>query len=460
MRDALIALLQRVKIERQYVSNRLARVLRDERELTFRTDLLNTICTRVERSPEFQEFANLKRWREGTKGYFPEIALSNFLKWSGAYYKEDPTEESFIQHLMEQFEKHLQPDRRIKVRYLISLPWLDDPSLRKDPIQGGWFQLRMYSASELQDIVQNDIRRTFFPSTAIDEDILERLELETWLVVETDEDPGIQIDWRWIDGTISLTDLPDRVQDVLGALVIYDWWTELFERCYWWPGFPQGTRIVLRDDWLISPRRPLIGKFAYDIVDKEQGLVSPETVPFQCSGDLRTLPEVVRTIESLGECEGTAFIRRTVLPFLVRAALTEASPASKRDQFLAHVTAIEALVGSGGLDARNRLAKRVGVLVSPDNQREGAERFGRIWQTRNKLVHGATLDTVDPELSWEARELAALAVRRTIDILQSYREHGVVLNREEFCGLLDALALGRGPKDLTRLLELWPDTDA
>lgn len=403
------------------------------------------------RSPEFQALAKLLKQRVS----LPSQSLDCFLKWSGAYHQEDPADEAFVLRLFEQLESHLQ-QRRVKVRYLLSLPWLDAKSLPDKPIEGGWFQLRMFSASELEYMIQNDIRMTFFPSTALSEAMLKCLELECWLLVETEDDPGLEIDWSWIDGTISVTDLPEPIQDVLGALVLYEWKSEFEDRRNWWPGFPQGTRLIVRDYWFDNPDRPVISRLAFH-VDSEESVMFPSVMQFRCCNDLVTLPEVVRKIQSLGKCEGTSFFRRTVIPFLVRAALTETSPASKREQFLSHVIAIEALVGSGGLDARNRLAKRVGILVCPDNPEGVANQFHQVWQTRNRLIHGATLDTVDPELSWAARELAATAVRHAIEILHHYREHGIVLTREEFCGLLDTLALGRRPKELAHLFELWPE---
>lgn len=450
MLDEVRALLHRIKVERDLVSSRL-RVLGSDENVSPAPDVLKAISRTVVRSPEFEALAKLLKQRVS----LPSQSLDHFLKWSGAYHQDDPTDETFVMRFLEQLERHLE-QRRVKVRYLLSLPWLDSKSLPDKPINGGWFQLRTFSASDLEDMIRNDIRRTFFPSTELSDTTLLCLELECWLLVETEDVPGLKIDWSWIDGTISVTDLPEPIQDVLGALVLYQWKSDFEDRSNWWPGFPQGTRLILKDSWFESPDRPVIYQLAFDI-DIKESVVFPLTMQFRCCDDLATLPEVVRKIECLGKCEETAFVRRTVIPFLVRAALTETSPASKRDQFLSHVTAIEALVGSPGLGVKSRVARRLGILVSPDNSAVVARQFARIWDTRSGLVHGATVDTVDPELSWAARELAATAARHAIDILHHYREHGIVLTREEFCGLLDALALGKGPKELAHLFELWPE---
>src|SRR5690606_12229543 len=91
MLDEVRALLHRIKVERDLVSSRL-RVLGSDENVSPAPDVLKAISRTVVRSPEFEALAKLLKQRVS----LPSQSLDHFLKWSGAYHQDDPTDETFV----------------------------------------------------------------------------------------------------------------------------------------------------------------------------------------------------------------------------------------------------------------------------------------------------------------------------------------------------------------------------
>jgi hypothetical protein len=127
--------------------------------------------------------------------------------------------------------------------------------------------------------------------------------------------------------------------------------------------------------------------------------------------------------------------------FLVRAFLAEGV-----DEFLAHITTIEAALGlradyqksfrvapdrHKGMRATNRLRGRVAGLLG---DRRYADQYGRLFDVRSAFLHGRAMTAI----STAERVLARSLARQVVEALILATQAGLVSSREDFLdGLLD-----------------------
>lgn len=128
-----------------------------------------------------------------------------------------------------------------------------------------------------------------------------------------------------------------------------------------------------------------------------------------------------------------------IVHFLVRAFLAEGV-----DEFLAHITAIEAALGlradyrksfrvapdrHKSMRATDRMRGRVAGLL---DGRQDADQYERVFEVRSAFLHGRTMTAISTEERVMARSLA----RRTVEALVLATRAGPIVSREDF---LDSL---------------------
>lgn len=130
-----------------------------------------------------------------------------------------------------------------------------------------------------------------------------------------------------------------------------------------------------------------------------------------------------------------------IVHFLVRAFLADGV-----DEFLAHITTIEAALGlradyqkqfriapdrHKGMRATNRMRGRVAGLLGG---RPDADQYEHLFEVRSAFLHGRTMTAISTNERVMARSLA----RRTVEALILATRAGPITSREDFLdGLLD-----------------------
>jgi hypothetical protein len=456
MRDILLECLKRIQTEIRNLEQQLVAI---EPNDYLKGDLLITAAKRVEKS---DEFAKLVKFCAGVSGKYPshlEAPLSLFLKQSGVYLQDKDINESFIDTLLERLKEHLIPTRDVGVTYLLSLPWVGTSNLSL-PVEFGKFRVSKLSEEDLENILNNQVRRVFFPYSSIDKDTLFLFSKECWLEVNDIELPPpidrLIIDFSSLFGRITYTNLPSIVERALGCLILLDWHLHNnSNNDIWWTGFPLGTLIKVSDNWFEHPIKPVINNMAYDLSEEYP---IPLIMQYTCS-NLTYLTELERKLQELEGMENTSFVVRHILRYLLRAAIRDVDGPGKADQFIDHVLCLEALLGDDKPGMSGRLAQRIGTLIDRRKCKVVERYFKRIYKYRSKLLHGTIIDSIEPELSWLARRLAWKAIIRAVDVLYHYKVKGYNLSQEEFIHILDALKTEREPVEIGNILQLWPDND-
>ncbi|MBC7343550.1 MAG: hypothetical protein H5U02_14080, partial [Clostridia bacterium] len=334
---------------------------------TWIDSLASVVAARIEASPEFGQLVDALKVDEYRAIIF-SFHVACFLKLSGAYFDLHAAccQPDIHKKLTGLLDENLSRPRTAHTRYLIRLPWVS-ANIRL-PVEAGWFRLRTFEASELEERINNRARRVFFPHTALDPATIDRLTHAVWLEVEEDNvlplDTLIHLSAR--DGKVSFSGLPPAVERALGRLVLLNWYPEVEEvEEYWWPGFPLGPVIEVSDNLFDWPTPPTPGVLP-DLFDEEGCVVEEGPERFMCE-DVTALADYDHKLSALEKHEETkGFLPERVLPYLIKAATLDAERAGKVDQVVNHVLALDALLGDSEPGSARRLRTRLGTLLGLD----------------------------------------------------------------------------------------------
>ncbi|HEY2034455.1 MAG TPA: hypothetical protein VGH02_12285 [Rhizomicrobium sp.] len=342
--------------------------------------------------------------------------------------------------------------RSMPLLHLCPLDMADDlPRLRFGPCE-----IRTFSRQELEDVIQLPRLRRQFTSLTLDTGGLSDF---TWLVVR--ETPalqsriGLRSNFWW-----NL-----RLDEDLGAIKPYSrTWPEAVERAVFgllllpweefaaypdmeWRGFKIPWVYTVDYDPFVAPKMPkgpeTLSREPAIYQDIQTGeeveLEKPVRLPLRDDMDGAWATVCDQWWEELGRAVTSPIVNPLVVHFLVRAFITD-----DIDEFLGHITTIEAALGmerdhnrDGARPKINgdnpgpteRIARRVSALTGDATS---AERYRELFGMRSAFVHGRRLDVISSEKRNQARAMARLVVNNLVSAAIT----GAHNNRKEYLSTL------------------------
>lgn len=451
--DTLKQCLSHIQSEKNKLKDQVITLFPDH---SSQNDLLFMVEKSLKQSTVFAQLVDISAKHSGYSASHLDAPLSNFLRQSGVYHLEKFDDNSIVGKLAKVLANHLSKHKQVNITYLLSLPWVDITELEL-PVESDWFRLRKLSEAELSNIINNHVRDTFYPYSAIDSNSLNLLSQECWLeVYDKEEVPypnGLTIDFSSIFGKVTYTELPLNLEKALSRLILLEWipvgiqWGET-----WWPGFPLGTLVRVTDNWFEPPQKPQLKNFAFDI-DGEH--LIELVVQHECA-NIKDLEEINMKLIALEKAENASFIVNHVLRYFLKAAVRVPNNSGKSDQFIDHIVCIESLLGDKSPGFSARLAKRLGALVDRQKSKEIERMFRKLYGIRCDMLHGREISSIDTSFSWEARELTRSAIMKAIDAFYQYLSQDYHISRDDFLTMLDFLQSDKEISELGSLVKKWP----
>ena len=319
--------------------------------------------------------------------------------------------------------------------------------------------IRHLSAAELRDTVDPSRLRRIHDSWVFD---TERFSQFAWLIVEEDilldSEPGarampflyksLRHDFGSIDPHPK--SFPDAVEDALFALLLIPW-EQYVDYCDLdWRAFRVPWVYTIEDDLFRRPTPPPSADtlswqpdFVQDQDGEEIEIERPIRLPLNDQARLAVDRLNDLMWQDLLRFRGSPLFVPTVAHFIVRAF-----QGTGIDEFLAHMTAIEATFGlkidydSGkrprvegkNISATARVAARLSAASGSDT---AAADFRRLFDIRSQFLHGRTMTSI----SGADRELARrLAREGAIGLMRAALARGQSADRETY--LNELLAAG------------------
>ncbi len=331
-------------------------------------------------------------------------AVQHFFRRGGLYFRSARTEglraQDAFKTYIEAFEK-----REVVVRYLAPVEFV---SFSKDEVNCGSFRIRRFSKSELDEILQVEINRAFYPPAAAD---TARLCRYWFLVVQTCRpaeaiSTRISADLSGIGSVGPSHHPPPRpIEGALRVLSLFDW-EQATPRYGEVPGgwVRVGLPIVLTiEDALLSDP---------DVVPscsvlEAESVYAPGREPVYADledGPTTRLEQFAQSMASqVAEYPAGHpwHFFEIAMNYFVRAFQTDGV-----DQLLWHIIALEALAGDER-GVRKSVSDRLTHILG---QKESAQ-FRTLYKTRSDLVHGNVM--VRSVAAADMLDLRQLA-RRTI----------------------------------------------
>jgi len=270
------------------------------------------------------------------------------------------------------------------------------------------FQIRRFSATDLDEILGNRINKIFYPWATID---LEKLK-GYWFICLKEIIPGHRLshpilnlnDLNIVDN--KHTNFPKPLEVVLQQLTLYDWqpdfWRDSSERerqlsidlDKGWFGFIIPFVLISHDDLLSSPRpTPNISEL------EKQPVINSNT-----GEEIGESPTIYINLDKSETEQFKTFIQRIREP-LIRLKdkkndwlffdvalenFIKAFSSEGLEQLLWHITTLEALLGENKSGITDLLARRVAsILGRSEKERKNIRgNFKELYIFRSNLVHG------------------------------------------------------------------------
>lgn len=309
--------------------------------------------------------------------------------------------------------------------FLCPLDNADDlPELKFGPNR-----IQKFTADQLETLVDPARLRRIHPNWIFD---AERFSQFTWLVVEEtyhlDQEPGARaapffympigrLDWGGIEPHRSRFDA--AVEAALFAILLAPWedWVHMPENC--WPGFQVPWVYTLQEDIFVPstpPPSPDTLSWEPEILYEDGEVVIERERPRRLS----FCNAVVQASDWLNDarwddlrntCRSSPLFETPIAHFLVRAFLAE-----PLDEFLAHITTIEAALGlqsdyrKGG--ATRRMSARVSALLGVE---AAGDHYCTLFELRSTFLHGRKMNDIPGEQRLIARRLARRVVNALVE---------------------------------------------
>ncbi len=343
---------------------------------------------------------------------------------------------------------------RMSERRLVHLCPFDVADTLPD-LKLGAAHVRTFTLAELEAVLDAPRLRRWTVDWSIDADKLSELQ---WLVVEEDAavppEPGrrslpfiyLPID-QWGRGRINphASRFPKPVQEVLFIILLAAWedWNGSFADD--WRGFQIPWSHTIDPDLAVRPLPlPSIEGFAWQPDPREDDEDRERLAHYSRDASANEVEAIINLLWDLWEAGRTSeLFSAPIVHFLVTAFVNKGI-----DEFMAHVSSIEAALGLSwdhrnserppsavrpGINGTRRMIHRMTALLDDET---AATEFDRLFQVRSQFVHGRAMDDVPVSDLVAARRLArrvAVAIlglaaahpaRSRVDVLEALLEAG------------------------------------
>jgi len=385
--------------------------------------------SRYHSSPEFV------RLRETCASLYPnarpgplrlELALENALDALGLPCRPPPTDPDLaLNAAAAAAHLHAALERRTR-RHLYLCPLDNADDLPECTF--GANRITKFTAAGFEKLINVPRLRRVNPTWTVNADLFSEF---TWLVIDAAAEPDplfdllskpMNSDWAAIEP--HRLRVPNAVKDALFAMLLVPWEDWIDNDPGFWRPFEAPWCYSVDDDLLAGRRQPpsadtLSGYYADP---SEPNFVMPgrarlkRPVP---SASVEIATEISRWLtdkrwNDLVTAQNSALFETPVKHFIVKAFLEQ----DPLDEFLAHITTIEAALGletdyrqRGG--ATKRVAARVSALLGSTVHRQD---YCRLFKTRSIFLHGRKMDAPIPgEARLMARRLARKVVHKLVE---------------------------------------------
>lgn len=325
------------------------------------------------------------------------------------------------------------------------------------PLVFGPARVCRLSAKELRGVIDAPRLRRFYPRQDID---AERLSEFHWLIVEEvvvfEQEPEARaVPVLFMDLSQDLGRIephkgrfPTALEEALFFLLLAPWesWSTMQEVD--WRGFRVPWVYTIDSDIFVrpsSPPSPDTLSWEDRVYDDGDGGTYEEERPVELRLEDYVATELPVWDQSrwtiVEQAKQSVLFETPIAHFLVRAFLAEGV-----DEFLAHITMIEAALGlradyqksfrvapdrHKGMRATNKMRGRVAGLLGA---RRYADQYERLFDVRSAFLHGRAMTAISTEERVMARSLA----REVVEALILATQTGPISSREDFLdGLLD-----------------------
>lgn len=316
--------------------------------------------------------------------------------------------------------------RTARVVHLCPLDWADDPPA----VRFGGNRVELFSSAELQAIADAPRLARAFPNRQVDWHLLSQF---YWLIVEEhlpiSTEPGQRTSPFMYEimgdlGAIEAHEnrFPEPVEQALFLLLLAPWedWSEAQEVD--WRGFRIPWVYSVSDDLCVSLKTPpseddltLVPKTYTDSDGQPVDVEEPGR--FSTSDAKEDLRDIATNAawSDLARALGSPLFAPPVRHFLVRAYHAQGI-----DEFIAHLTVIEAALGlqsdygkkpkgdpRSGRSVTRIMAERVAALLASDAT---AAEYEELFDLRSAYVHGRPMKAISSVDRFRARRLARRVV--------------------------------------------------
>jgi hypothetical protein len=319
------------------------------------------------------------------------------------------------------------------------------------PLAFGSAKVCRLTPVELRALVDEDRLRRFFPRQDFDAD---RFSEFHWLAVEEavplEQEPearavpGLFMDLSQDMGRIEPHKgrFPNAFEEALFFLLLAPWesWSTMAEVD--WRGFRVPWIYTVDSDIFIRPNSPPLPdtlSWEYRIYEDGYGGTYEEERPVEMQLEDNAGTELPVWDQSrwaiVEQAKQSVLFETPIAHFLVRAFLADGV-----DEFLAHITMIEAALGlradyqksfriapdrHKGMRATNRMRGRVAGLLG---DRRYADQYERLFDVRSAFLHGRAMIAISTKERVMARSLA----RQVVEALIRATQAGRISSREDF----------------------------
>lgn len=332
-----------------------------------------------------------------------ENRVKNFFRQSGYYLDIAEGRSIGPTELIGSYQSAFSQSQIVK-RYLAPLEFVTFPP--EGNMQFDGFSIRSFSASELDQLLNQRVRAIFYPWAKVDTEVLSQY----WFIETTETVPYVEK--RLIfspEVKFKYSGFPAAVEDVMRRLVLYDWRPESQgsqgrsqgKGIHPWAapaGFNVPFVITVSDSLTDRPVRVpelsiLARQPSFDPAGEEIGEepVIGCYVDYEGTGKFKTfVRRATEMLNNLRDCPDEWEFLHVGLGFLAKASASEGL-----EQLLWHIAAIEAFLGEKNSSTSiltNRLAT---VLGTTDEERKNIRRVFRgdqnnkgLYDIRSDIVHG------------------------------------------------------------------------
>lgn len=352
-----------------------------------------------------------------------ESKVTNYFRKSGCYYNIYTNEFVYSHSTLQNYKDAFT--RKEKKQYFLAP--IEYVSFAENLMDFGQFKIRNFTINELEEILNNKIKKIFYPRAYLKIEQLIELE-DYWFIYLMKESPvygyrghvwEIESDQDVTHTDIEIANLPIEILPFIKILSLFDWQADWLKKNNRGIEFIETSAIKFRipfviaiDDYLLKPPKdaPDLSILKtetitnYDHINEDINVYEePERNIFfnkeQTSAFKEFLNEIVIVYSNIRiHQNGWQFLDLS-LDFFIKGFF-----ANGLEQLLWYVTSIEALLGGkdGGYEIKGRngtlksegltdkLARRISIILGEEDthRKEIKKTFKELYDFRCNLVHG------------------------------------------------------------------------